>query len=113
MTAAPRARVSSPSEGGRAADEDTAAEDPHAVLRWGDRDVRVPARCPHRGAPLAEGTVTGNLLVCPWHQATFDLRTGRLVRGPACGDIEVTELDCATPQGRDGYTAGRSDATTS
>ncbi|WP_255949828.1 Rieske (2Fe-2S) protein [Streptomyces odontomachi] len=106
MTGAPRARVSSASGNDRAGDENAATEDPYAVVRWGDREVRVPARCPHRGAPLAEGTVTGSLLVCPWHQATFDLRTGRLVRGPVCGDIEVTELDNALPHGRDGYAAG-------
>jgi nitrite reductase/ring-hydroxylating ferredoxin subunit len=56
----------------------------------GDRTVRVPARCPHRGAPLAQGTVTGTFLECPWHGATFDLRTGRRLRGPLCADLAVS-----------------------
>ncbi|MBW5420225.1 Rieske 2Fe-2S domain-containing protein [Streptomyces sp. BG9H] len=58
-------------------------------VRVADRTVHVPARCPHRGAPLTEGTVTGSLLICPWHGATFDLRTGSRLRGPVCPDLEV------------------------
>ncbi|MBC2875416.1 MULTISPECIES: Rieske (2Fe-2S) protein [Streptomyces] len=59
------------------------------VVRLGDRTVRVPARCPHRGAPLAAALVTGTFLECPWHGATFDLRTGHRVRGPHCADLAV------------------------
>ncbi len=32
--------------------------------------------CPHRGGPLAEGTLTGSVVACPWHGWTFDVRTG-------------------------------------
>jgi nitrite reductase (NADH) small subunit len=33
--------------------------------------------CPHRGGPLAEGTVEHGKIVCPWHQWEFDLATGQ------------------------------------
>ena len=58
-------------------------------VRLADRVVRVQARCPHRGAPLADATVNGAFLECPWHGATFDLRTGRRLRGPECPDLTV------------------------
>jgi nitrite reductase (NADH) small subunit len=32
--------------------------------------------CPHRGGPLAEGTIESGKIVCPWHQWEFDLATG-------------------------------------
>lgn len=32
--------------------------------------------CPHRGGPLAEGTVDHGKIVCPWHQWEFKLATG-------------------------------------
>lgn len=39
--------------------------------------------CPHAGGPLGEGRLAGCLLECPWHRAVFDVRTGRVRRGPA------------------------------
>ena len=41
------------------------------------------AHCPHAGAPLENAVVSGCLLVCPWHEAVFDARTGQVLRGPA------------------------------
>ncbi|MFL6229731.1 MAG: Rieske (2Fe-2S) protein [Pyrinomonadaceae bacterium] len=32
--------------------------------------------CPHRGAPLAEGTLCDHAVECDWHGWRFDLRTG-------------------------------------
>lgn len=37
--------------------------------------------CPHRGAPLSEGTIEEGRLVCPWHAWSFDLRTGQADEG--------------------------------
>ncbi|GAA3075598.1 nitrite reductase/ring-hydroxylating ferredoxin subunit [Streptomyces olivoverticillatus] len=59
------------------------------TVRLGDCAVTVPARCPHRGAPLAQGVITGTFLECPWHGATFDLRTGKRLRGPQCADLGI------------------------
>ena len=39
------------------------------------------ARCPHQGAPLISGKVTGNILECPWHGYRFDLGSGQCVSG--------------------------------
>jgi len=85
---------------------------------WGERDCRVVTvqgrqigivrvdgeffalrnTCPHKGAPLCEGTVSGTFLPsqpndyvygmdnrvlrCPWHGWEFDLRTGRSLFQP-------------------------------
>ena len=32
--------------------------------------------CPHRGGPLGEGMLEGNLITCPWHGWQFDVCTG-------------------------------------
>lgn len=78
------------------AEEDKAIIEPdgddHIRIRLPHLAVTIPAWCPHKGAPLSEGTVTGTFLECPWHGATFDLRTGRRLRGPACGDLDVTHV---------------------
>jgi nitrite reductase/ring-hydroxylating ferredoxin subunit len=43
--------------------------------------------CTHISGPLNKGELTGYVLTCPWHGAQFDIRTGRVLRGPARQDI--------------------------
>jgi nitrite reductase/ring-hydroxylating ferredoxin subunit len=38
--------------------------------------------CTHKGGPLAEGTVNGENVTCPWHGAVFDVKTGAVLKGP-------------------------------
>lgn len=43
--------------------------------------------CTHISGPLSEGDLEGAVLTCPWHGARFDVRTGKVLRGPARQDI--------------------------
>lgn len=43
--------------------------------------------CSHDQAPLGEGELDGEQIVCPRHGARFDLRTGRALSLPAVTDI--------------------------
>jgi nitrite reductase (NADH) small subunit len=78
-------------------------------------------RCPHQGAPLCEGMVTGTTAVrhvpqrmpeadwvregeiirCPWHAWEFDILTGRALCGApwrvATYDVEVAPSDDPPP----------------
>lgn len=38
--------------------------------------------CPHQGASLAEGTLHGGIVICPWHGWAFDPRDGSCVHVP-------------------------------
>jgi nitrite reductase/ring-hydroxylating ferredoxin subunit len=64
---------------------------PGAVGRAGDWAVgnrdgeyfAVSRRCRHQLADLSEGSIDADgCLVCPWHQARYDVRTGDMVEGP-------------------------------
>jgi nitrite reductase (NADH) small subunit len=39
--------------------------------------------CTHRGGPLGEGALIGEIVTCPWHGAQFNVRTGAVTRPPA------------------------------
>ena len=43
----------------------------------------VGRKCRHLRADLAGGSIDADgCLVCPWHGAKYDVRSGRMVRGP-------------------------------
>ena len=39
--------------------------------------------CVHRGGPLGEGDVEGDVVTCPWHGWQFNVKTGACVNNPA------------------------------
>ena len=45
--------------------------------------------CPHIGGALSDGELTGCTLTCPVHLAQFDVRDGRVLRGPARDDVPI------------------------
>lgn len=45
--------------------------------------------CTHIGGPLNEGELDDDVLTCPWHGAQFNIRTGKVLRGPARQDIQT------------------------
>ena len=48
-----------------------------AVFRLRDGALRaLAAVCPHRGGPIADGTIDRQVVICPLHQHAFDLTTG-------------------------------------
>ena len=66
---------------------------PVLLVRTGSRIHAVGALCPHAGAPLAEGLLHGDRLVCPWHKATFCLRTGAVLEPPALDPLPLFEVE--------------------
>lgn len=47
-----------------------------AIFNVGGRFCASGAVCPHEGGPLEEGTLDGDVVICPWHGYDFDLKTG-------------------------------------
>jgi 3-phenylpropionate/trans-cinnamate dioxygenase ferredoxin component len=51
------------------------------------RIFAIDDRCPHEGASLAEGTLDGTTVICPWHTAEFDVTCGKVLCPPAVEDV--------------------------
>ena len=55
------------------------------VARVDDHIYAVSGRCAHMGCPLFTGALDGHSLVCPCHDWSFDIRTGRFLAAPELG----------------------------
>jgi len=53
------------------------------LARVNGKYYAVGAICPHYGGPLAEGALCGERIICPWHHASFDVKTGDLLEPPS------------------------------
>lgn len=64
-----------------------------ALFSIGEEYYAVDDACTHAGASLAQGIVEGgDKVVCPWHGAKFNLKTGEALCEPAEGGIKVYPL---------------------
>ena len=64
------------------------------LARWTDDAGRpqvtaLDAACTHRGAPLPNGLRVDDTVVCPFHHACFDLRSGEAVSAPAIAPLRA------------------------
>jgi nitrite reductase/ring-hydroxylating ferredoxin subunit len=66
------------------------------AVNLGGKFFCLDGRCTHAGAPLAEGTLTGEVLTCPWHYSQFNVTSGEVLHGPAyktLGTFRVEEKE--------------------
>lgn len=60
-----------------------------AVARQGGEVYAFQEFCTHRYGPLSEGKLQDRQVICPWHRSCFDIRTGRVLEGPAKVDLKT------------------------
>ena len=51
-----------------------------ALFNVGGEFCAIDNTCTHRGGPLAEGVIEGDVVTCPWHRATYNVKTGEILR---------------------------------
>lgn len=63
------------------------------VANIGGNFYCIEGRCSHAGAPLAEGSLEGEVLTCPWHYSQFRITDGSVLRGPAKKALRVFKTE--------------------
>ena len=53
-----------------------------ALYNVGGEFYAIENSCPHKGAPLADGSLCGHQVECDWHGWRFDVRTGACTSRP-------------------------------
>ena len=56
-----------------------------AISNVGGKVCAMNSVCLHRGGPLAEGEVAGDVVTCPWHGWQYNVCSGKLVTNPTVG----------------------------
>jgi nitrite reductase (NADH) small subunit len=53
-----------------------------ALFNVGGKVYAIDNTCLHRGGPLGEGMLEGEVVTCPWHMWEYNVRTGEFVANP-------------------------------
>lgn len=72
--------------------EATIGDDVIAVFRLGDEYYATAGICTHAHARLVEGYVEGNVIECPYHGGSYDIRTGKALTVPCTRDLKTYPL---------------------
>ncbi|CDW77535.1 nad-dependent dehydrogenase [Stylonychia lemnae] len=62
------------------------------ITKFQDRLYAVGGTCPHQGASLSSGMIFQDKIICPWHGATFDIKSGALEQYPSVDGIPSFEI---------------------
>lgn len=62
-------------------------EKPVVIARFAEEYYAFGGKCSHYGGPLNEGVLKGYTVMCPWHHACFDIRSGVRLEPPAYNDL--------------------------
>ncbi len=54
-----------------------------ALFNIGGSYHAIDDTCTHRGGPLSQGHVEGDMVTCPWHGAKFKVSSGEVLGPPA------------------------------
>ena len=56
-----------------------------ALANVGGKIFAINNTCLHRGGPLGQGVMDGNVVTCPWHGWQYDVTTGKISQNPTVG----------------------------
>jgi nitrite reductase/ring-hydroxylating ferredoxin subunit len=65
-----------------------------AIFNVGGTFFAIDNTCLHRGGPLGEGELSGEIVTCPWHGWEYNVKTGVCENNPsACVKTYQVQVD--------------------
>ena len=61
----------------------TVKDTPVLIANVNGKYFAIGNECTHKGCTLSDGQLEDNNVTCPCHGSTFDVKTGKVVSGPA------------------------------
>lgn len=68
-------------------------EDTVLLVKHQDQYYCVQSKCSHFGFPLAKGLLVGDKVICPLHNAGFDVKTGLAEQGPILDGLKTFPVE--------------------
>ena len=62
------------------------------ITKVNNKIFAIGSNCTHYGAPLDEGVLFENRIICPWHHACFSAKNGDLIEPPALDSLPNYEI---------------------
>ncbi|ARM75296.1 Rieske (2Fe-2S) protein [Acidianus manzaensis] len=67
---------------------------PVLIINYKGNFFALEAFCSHNGLSLEDGFITDDgKIVCPWHGSVFDIKSGKVIDGPAKRDLKVYKIE--------------------
>ena len=70
---------------------------PVALYNVGGRFYALANSCLHRGGPLGQGMLDGQVVMCPWHAWSWDVTTGE---NCANGELKIPSYEVRVEDGQ-------------
>lgn len=68
------------------------SKDKIVIANLEGRFYAVSGICPHKEAPLDQGFLEGKILTCPWHGASFNITSGKVLSLPATSSLKTYKI---------------------
>lgn len=66
-----------------------------SIFKVGEEFFATTGVCTHAGGPICLGEIVNGVVTCPWHGSQFDVKDGKVVRGPAQDPLKTYKLRVA------------------
>ncbi|MCH8029448.1 MAG: non-heme iron oxygenase ferredoxin subunit [Candidatus Dadabacteria bacterium] len=64
-----------------------------AIFNLDGEFFAIDNTCTHRGGPLSQGDIDGDVVTCPWHGAEFNVKSGDVVSSPAPKGVSTYRVE--------------------